>query len=320
MINTLSPTVLVMLGIVALLAATSIGLAITARVRPMLNLTELKQRVRSWWVMASIFFVAVLLSRNVSIAFLGFVSFLALKEYLSLIETRRADRRVLFLAYLAIPAQYFLVSTGLYGFFIIFIPVFMFLLLPVRMVLIGQTHRFLAAVGTIQWGLMTCVFSLSHAAYLLVLPTDDQPRPDDLIASGPAMLLCLVLLTQFNDVAQFVWGKTFSGPKIIPKISPGKTWSGFLGGVITTTVLAYFLAPMLTPLSQTQAILAGAIVAISGFLGDVTISAVKRDIGIKDTGSLLPGHGGILDRVDSLTFTAPLFLHFVKYVCFSPIV
>ena len=176
-----------MLGIVALLAATTLGLAVAARVRPMLNLTELNQRVRSWWLMAGIFFFAVLLSPSVSIIFLGLVSFLALKEYFSLIETRRADRRVLLLAYLAIPAQYYLVAQGSYGFFIIFIPVFMFLLLPVRMVLIGETPRFLAAVGTLQWGLMTCVFSLSHAAYLLVLPFDDQPKPD---ASSPAAPRC----------------------------------------------------------------------------------------------------------------------------------
>jgi phosphatidate cytidylyltransferase len=316
MINFQSPTILVMLGITALLAATTLGLAIASRVRPMLNLTELNQRVRSWWLMAGIFFSAVLLSPNVSIIFLALVSFLALKEYLSLIETRRADRRVLLLAYLAIPAQYFLVAQGSYGFFIIFIPVFMFLILPVRMVLIGETPRFLSAVGSIQWGLMTCVFSLSHAAYLLVLPIDDQPKPENIIANGPAMLLCLVVLTQLNDVAQFVWGRALGGPKIIPKVSPGKTWSGFLGGVLTTTVLAFFLAPLLTPLSHTTALLAGALIAVSGFLGDVTISAVKRDIGIKDTGSLLPGHGGILDRVDSLTFTAPLFLHLVKYACF----
>ena len=98
------------------------------------------------------------------------------------------------------------------------------------------------------------------------------------------------------------------------KVSPGKTVGGFLGGVATTTLIAWLAAPYLTPLVGWQPIAAGLIIGIGGFVGDVTISALKRDIGIKDSGSLIPGHGGILDRVDSLTYTAPLFFHFVYYL------
>ncbi|HHI76213.1 MAG TPA: phosphatidate cytidylyltransferase, partial [Gammaproteobacteria bacterium] len=230
------------------------------------------------------------------------------KEYLSIIPTRRADRRVLFWAYLAIPVQYYWIATGWYGMFIIFIPVFMFLFLPLRMILIGETKSFLRAVGTLHWGLMTMVFSISHVAFLLVLPAAGNP-----VAGGAGLVLYLVFLTQFNDVSQYLWGKLLGRRKVVPRVSPNKTWEGFLGGVATTTVLAVLLAPVLTPIEWPMAIAAGLIIGIGGFVGDVTISALKRDIGVKDSGSLLPGHGGILDRVDSLTYTAPLFFHFIHY-------
>jgi phosphatidate cytidylyltransferase len=153
------------------------------------------------------------------------------------------------------------------------------------------------------------VFSLSHAAFLLALPDAGNPT-----AGSAGLLLFLVFLTQFNDVMQFVWGKLIGRIKVIPKVSPGKTLGGFLGGVATTTLVAWLAAPYLTPLVGWQPIVAGLIIGIGGFVGDVTISALKRDLGIKDSGSLIPGHGGILDRVDSLTYTAPLFFHFVYFL------
>jgi phosphatidate cytidylyltransferase len=193
--------------------------------------------------------------------------------------------------------------------FIIFIPVYVFLFLPMVMVVIGETRDFLRAAGTLHWGMMTTVFSLSHLAFLLVLPEKGNPA-----GGGAGLLLYLVFLTQFNDVLQFVWGKTIGRRKIIPKVSPNKTWGGFLGGVCTTALLALTIAPYLTPFDGREALAAGLIIGLSGFIGDVTISAVKRDIGVKDASNLIPGHGGILDRVDSLTYTAPLFFHFTYYL------
>ena len=270
---------------------------------------ELWLRVRTWWVIVGLFAVSLLLKPVITIALLGFISFLAFKEYLSLIPTRRADHRVLFWAYLAIPLQYYWASIGWYGMFIIFIPVYMFLLLPVRMVLIGETHGFIRAAGTLHWGLMTTVFSLSHAAFLLALPPERNPS-----AGGDGLLLYLLILTEFNDVAQYVSGKTLGRHKVIPKVSPKKTVEGVIGGVIATTLLAMLMAPYLTPLTPAESVLLGLLLGLAGFFGDVTLSALKRDIGIKDSGSILPGHGGILDRVDSLTFTAPLFFHAVYYL------
>ncbi len=298
-------------GLYAILVGASLISVFLKQTNPDKNYTELIQRIKSWWIMITLFSLAMVLSKTVSLIFFGLISFLALKEYLSIIPTRRADRRVLFWAYLAIPIQYYWISIEWYGMFIIFIPVFMFLYLPMRMVIIGETKNFLQAVGTLHWGLMTLVFSISHLAYLLMLPDIDG-----FDAGGAGLVLFLVFLTQFNDVAQYVWGKLFGKHKIVPKVSPNKTWQGFIGGVFTTTVFAVLLSSFLTPLSMPMAIVAGLIISIAGFIGDVTISALKRDIGVKDSGSLLPGHGGILDRIDSLTYTAPLFFHFIYYYYF----
>jgi phosphatidate cytidylyltransferase len=128
------------------------------------------------------------------------------------------------------------------------------------------------------------------------------------------MLLFLLVMTQFNDVAQYVWGKSFGKHKIVPKVSPNKTWQGFIGGTLTVTLSSYFLAPYLTPLTANQGLVAGLIIALSGFIGDLVVSSVKRDLRIKDTSQFIPGHGGILDRIDSLMFTAPLFFHYLYYL------
>ena len=295
-------------GIFAILAIASIVLAILARVRPALATEELRLRLRSWWIMALVFAVAMVASRTLSLVFLGFVSFLALKEYLSLIPTRRVDRRVLLFAYLAVPIQFYWIGIAWYGMFIIFIPVYMFLFLPLPMLIIGETKGFLRAIASLHWGLMTTVFAVSHAAFLLVLPDEVNPA-----AGGAGLLLFVVILTEANDVAQYLWGKMIGGRKVIPKVSPGKTWAGVLGGIASSAVIAAAMAPWLTPMALAPALVVGGFLGLAGFAGDVTISALKRDLGIKDSGSILPGHGGILDRLDSLTYTAPLFFHIIRY-------
>lgn len=296
-------------SVFALLLIASATTALLARLRPERNYTELRLRVKTWWLIVAVFTAAIVFSKTVSVVVFAFISFLAFKEYLSLIPTRRSDHRVLLWAYLAIPFQYYWVGIAWYGMFLIFIPVYAFLFLPMRMVMIGDTQGFLRAAGTLHWGLMTTVFSLSHMAYLLALPDSVNP------AGGSAgLLLYLVFLTEINDVSQYLWGKTCGRHKVIPKVSPNKTVEGLVGGVLTTTLLALVLAPWLTPLARWEALAAGALIGLSGFIGDVTISAIKRDIGVKDSGSVLPGHGGILDRLDSLTYTAPLFFHFIYYL------
>jgi phosphatidate cytidylyltransferase len=297
---------LVILGI---LVAASLITGLMALLMPDKDFRELRSRVRTWWVMAGLVVGVLLLPRAWAVGFFGFLSFLALKEFFTIIPTRRADRRVLLLAYLAIPLQYTWIGTDWYGMFAIFIPVYMFLLLPIRMVLIGETEGFLHAAGTVHWGLMSMVYSLSHISAFLTLPAQTPGK-----GGGVAWVLLAVFLTQFNDVAQYIWGRLFGKHPVIPKVSPKKTVEGLLGGLATTLALAVFLGPWLVPMSRLQGAVIGLIAGLGGFLGDVTISAVKRDLGIKDSGTLLPGHGGILDRVDSLLVTAPLLFHVVRYL------
>lgn len=300
---------LVVGAIVALLFFATCATAVLARVRPALELDEVQTRIRSWWVIAGLFTLALILERGWGLFFFAWVSYLALKEYLSLIPTRRADRRVLLWAYCAIPLQYVWIYMGWYEAFLVFIPVLLFLAIPMRMVLIGQTDGFLRAAGTIQWGAMTAVFGISHAAYLLTLPTSLNQN-----GGGPGLVLFLVALTQLNDVAQFLWGKAVGRARVVPAVSPNKTWGGLLGGVGTTVALALVGYRFLTPFSLYEAVIAGVLIGVFGFIGDVVVSAIKRDLKVKDSGTLIPGHGGILDRLDSLTFTAPLFFHFTWYL------
>jgi phosphatidate cytidylyltransferase len=207
--------------------------------------------------------------------------------------------------------------------FIIFVPVYMFLLIPLRAIVAGETRDFVHDTTALHWGLMATVFSVSHAAYLLVLEPGSSPRlaphwPSEAASRAPGfgLVVFLLVLTELNDVAQYVWGKSLGRAKIVPRVSPNKTWAGFVGGVATTMLAAAALGPWLTPMDWRGAIAAGALIAACGFVGDLTISMIKRDLGVKDTGSLLPGHGGILDRIDSLTYSAPVFFHFVYYLYF----
>lgn len=280
---------------------------------PQKNWLELKLRIRTWWWIVACFSLTLLGNVPLALVVFGLISFLALKEYLTLCATRTADHVVLFWAYLSIPLQFYWLAIHWYGMFIIFIPVYIFLFVPMRMVLIGETQGFLKAAASLQWGLMICVFCLSHMAAVLTLPQlTNIGEP----AQGAMLLFYLVALTQLNDVGQYLWGKALGRRKVAPRVSPNKTVAGFLGGALTTGLLGWLLGPLLTPFSPLHAALAGLLIGLMGFIGDIVISAVKRDIGVKDSGRLLPGHGGVLDRLDSLTYTAPLFFHFTHYLYF----
>ncbi len=295
-------------GIFAVLVAATVLVRLIEGPGDPANPSELASRTRSWWFMVTVFTIAMVTWREVSTVFLALVSFMALKEYLSLIPTRRIDRWVILWAYLAIPVQFYWAHVSWYGMFIVFVPVWMFLFFPIVMALRGETEGFLRAVGTLSWGLMICVFAISHTAMLLALD-----GVSDHAAGGAGLLLFLVIATQFNDVAQFTWGKLCKGRfigRIVPSVSPNKTWEGFLGGLLTIAALSAVMGPFLTPMNAAWSALAGALIAVAGFSGDVTMSAFKRDLGVKDASHLIPGHGGILDRVDSLTYAAPVFYHF----------
>ena len=296
-------------GIVALLIVSTLAIGLKALIKPSAGDAELWLRMGSWWVIAGLFVLAIALGRAISIAYFCLISFLALKEFLNIIPARPADKRLHYLAYLAVPRQYCWIWLGWDNLFYTFIPVTMFLIVAGWLIIVGETQGFLKAASSLHWGLTATVFLLSHVAFLLALPNSGNPA-----AGGAGLLVFLVFLTQFNDVLQFIWGKLLGKTKVVPKISPSKTLAGLLGGLISTTLLAWLLAPYLTPLLSWEQLAAGVIIALGGFAGDVLISAIKRDIGIKDTSKLIPGHGGILDRIDSLIVSAPLFFYFVYYL------
>lgn len=269
---------------------------------------EIKLRTRTWGIILLVLAAAVLLGKTRLFWFFGIVSFLAFKEYISIIPTRPTDRRTLFWAYLAIPVQYLLIVKGYFVLSLIFVPIYVFLFLPVRLILSGDTVHFLRSLSFFHWGLMTLVFCIAHGVMFFIPGTREFP-----IGQRISTILYLIILTEANDIAQFVFGKLFGKNKILPKISPGKTWAGFIGGVGFSIAFAAFVGPKMTPLDPLLATCSGLLIGVSGFLGDVTFSAMKRDLKIKDTGCMLPGHGGIIDRIDSLTFTTPLFFHFFNY-------
>jgi phosphatidate cytidylyltransferase len=274
--------------------------------RPQANLSELKMRTRSWWLMAFIFVAVTTVHPIISYVAIALLSFTALRELVSISKNvRDEDRRVLFWCFLSVPVQYYIAYQGQYGLFLIFIPVFMHLWIPFMLVIRGVTEDISRSMSVLPSQLMLTVFGISHLAFLLSLPDLPGFNP-----GGRGLLLFVVFITQMNDVFQFTWGKLFGKFKITPKISPNKTWEGFIGGILTSTVVGYYLR-FLTPFSEKEALLVSFSVACAGFIGDVVVSAIKRDIGKKDTGDLIPGHGGILDRIDSLAMTAPVFFHIV---------
>lgn len=296
--------------ILAILVFSSIVLGIWGLFSKSKMLTELKTRTKSWWIMCTLFITATIISNVITYVFIGFLSFAALREFYSVIKLRKSDRAGMLWCYLAIPVQYYLAYRGWYELFIVFIPVFMFVWIPFILVLQGETKMIMSSMAGLPTSLMLCVFGLSHMAYLISLP-----EIDGFSAGGKGLLLFLIFITQINDVMQFIWGKLIGKHKILPKISPNKTWGGFIGGLISSVFIGYLMS-FLTPLNHWQVIVVSFFIAGVGFVGDVVVSAIKRDMGVKDMGQAIPGHGGVLDRIDSLALTTPIFFHLVYFFAY----
>ncbi|MET0294769.1 MAG: phosphatidate cytidylyltransferase [Phenylobacterium sp.] len=301
-------------GLAGVLLALTLGAMIAAllpRLKPDGDWRNLQLRVNSWWVMAALLAGALLAGWPAMAALFAVVSFLALREFLSLAPMPREDRLLVLAAYLAIPVNYAFVLANRYGLYLVFVPVWVFMTTPFLMACIGRTAGYLPRAAMFHFAVMTCVFNLGHVALLMRTPAADAPQ------AGPAGLVFMLLLaTEANDVLQYVTGKLFGRHRIMPKVSPNKTWEGFLGGWILTAGLILLTGPLLTPLSGIGLWVMALALPVAGFAGDVTMSAVKRDIGVKDTSAFIPGHGGVLDRADSLVFTAPLFFHVLAF--FTP--
>jgi phosphatidate cytidylyltransferase len=330
--TSLTPNIVWALGAILMTLLVASAVRAVALLRPSVTEQERRSRVGSlitWWVLFAVLAAAVLLGRAVAVVLFAAVSLLGLREFRLLAKERIFALRVWWrLSYLAVPIHYLLIFYYGVGAFLSFALVWAVFIMMVRLVVTGQTKGFLETAGITFLGLMLIVFLLSHAVLVLWLP--DAARPQSVLHPSRApgaefgLFIYLIVLTEMNDIAQALWGRQFGRHKITPTVSPNKTWEGFLLGATTTVVLSCVSAPWLTPFADepfeirglvlqipyAPALVAGVLIAVGGFFGDITMSAAKRDAGVKDTGTLLPGQGGVLDRIDSLTFTAPLFFYY----------
>jgi phosphatidate cytidylyltransferase len=297
-------------GVVLLLALSSLITALLIRRSKDGNsptLENLRSRVKAWWWMVGVFGVSLALGKNGLFALYLLLSFFALREYITLSPLPHGDHRTLTWVFFAIlPLHYLFAWAPWYGMFTIFIPVYAFIFIPIRSALAGEVDRFLERTSRIQWGVLTCVYFLSHLPMLLYLPIRGYE------GQNAKLLFFVVLITQLSDVFQYVFGKTMGRRKIAPLVSPGKTWEGLVGGGLTAVALGTSLW-WITPFSPVAAAVMSAVLVVAGFLGGLVMSAVKRSIGAKDWGRGIPGHGGVLDRMDSLLFAAPVFFHLTGY-------
>jgi phosphatidate cytidylyltransferase len=304
-------------GLFALLSiATTIGYSLRSTVKTESAkkvIENLIARTRAWWVMCGLFGGALVIGGLAPVLMFAFTSFLALREFITLTPTKPGDHRTLFWAFFIIlPLHYWTLAAHWYGLFVILIPVYAFLFIPMRTVLAGDTERFLERTSKVQWGLMVCVYFTSYAPALLMLRIPNYSAED--AARNAKLLFFLVFVTQISDVMQYVWGKLCGRHPVAPKLSPNKTIEGLLGGGLTATALGALLW-WCTPFSPWQAAGLSAIIVVMGFFGGLVMSAIKRDRGVKDYGESIPGHGGVMDRIDSLCFAAPVFFHVTRW-CF----
>ena len=295
---------------VALVLASLVGFALARRHSggtPSPTIENLNSRIRAWWVMVACIGLAFAFGKTGVIVLFALASFAALREFITLTPTRRGDHLVIAASFFVVlPLQYYLIGIEWYGLYAIFIPVYVFLLLPIIAVTRGDTTGFIERVAEVQWGLMITVFCVSHVPALLTLPIPGF--------AGRNLLLIafLVLVVQSSDVLQYVCGKLFGRTRIAPRVSPSKTLGGFAGGVAAATLLGAALW-WITPFRPWQAGLMALLINLMGFCGGLVMSAIKRDRGVKDWGRMIEGHGGMLDRLDSVIFAAPVFFHATRY-------
>ncbi|OAB47404.1 phosphatidate cytidylyltransferase [Paenibacillus antarcticus] len=273
------------------------------KIQPEKDYATIGVRIKTWWGMFFIFCLATLFNPVVSLLSLMALTFFALKEYFSMIKTKKADRRLFLWAYLAIPVQFYWIYTEWYGMFIVFIPLYVFLFLPIPRLINKGTVGFLRSVSSTQWGLMLMVFGLSHLAYFQFA----TPQ------YGAGLVMFLVVLTQLNDVIHHLASIYFGKRKIVPTANPNLTWEGFACAFLITAGVSYLISPYLTPLSPTFGLVSGMLISLSGFFGSLTVSVLKRDLLIGDDDKFVALKKSYLSRVDSLAYTSPVFFHMIRY-------
>src|SRR5262245_50664069 len=308
----IDPALLTMLGtilvllVVASIAGWTLGRVLTNEVARA-TMKNVNARIRAWWVMAGVFALTLAVGFTGSILLFGVVSFLALREFGTFVPAQRGDHRPLVWPFFVVlPLQYALVWIGWYGLFTILIPVYVSIFLAARAAIGGNTERFLERAAMTQWGLTICVYFVSCVPALLTL------RIPGFEGQNARLLFFLVFVVQLSDVLQYVWGKAIGRRPMAPSISPNKTWEGLVGGLICATAAGTAIW-WATPFTPFEAAALAATIGVMGSAGGLIMSAIKRDRGVKDFGMLIPGHGGMLDRIHSLRFAAPVFFHLTRY-------
>ncbi len=302
---------LILGGVFAMLTVvTVLALVLRAAARekpPSAAVENLWARTRSFWTIAILGSAALVTGETGAVLLFLLISLLALREFMTLAPTQASDHRSMVWTFFVIaPLQYAMVAIHWYGFYSIMIPVYVFLFIPTLNAMVGDPQRFLERTATVQWGLMVCVYCLSYAPAMLWF---DIPGYE---GENPKLLLFCIVVAQLSDFLQYVFGKWLGRRPIAPTISPNKTWEGFLGGVACATAAGTALW-WATPFPPEIAAVMSLVICLMGFAGGLTMSAIKRDRGVKDFGALLAGHGGILDRVDSICFSVPVFFHLTRF-------
>jgi phosphatidate cytidylyltransferase len=279
-------------------------------------------RLRAYWMMSAILATAFLVGTGATVFLFFCVSFWALREFITLTPTRMGDHRALFwVFFIFAPFQYFLVFNlprdlaratpdRWYDLFVVTVPVFGFLFIATRIALAGDSKRFLERAAKTQAALLICVYALSYAPALLCLDLRDLEK-NPTHADPAGLLFFFVVMVQLGDLLQYAWGHFIGKHVIAPEIHASRTWEGVFGGVLSTSLLGIVFS-WVTPFREVEAAIMSLVIAIMGFAGTMTLSAIKRDRGVKDYGTLVRGHAGVLDRIDSMCFAAPVFFHLTR--------
>jgi phosphatidate cytidylyltransferase len=285
------------------------------------------KRVIAGLTMCVVLVVALMFSKVVTVILFGLVSFWALREFITMTPTRRGDHRTLFWVFFFFtPMQYFLVARipenylqGMNEFtlFTLLIPVYGSLFIPARIAFTSDHRRFLERTAIIQFGLLICVYALSHAPALLYLDLSSYMTGDlrKWQGSPAGLLFFLLVMVQVSDMLQFVWDRVAGQRVIAATVHPTKTWEGMIGAACSTTVVGILVQLLLpiTPFTWHGAGFMALVISVMASSGGMTMSAIKRDRGVKDYGTLVQGHAGVLDRIDSLCFAAPIFFHVTRF-------
>ncbi|HKR43389.1 MAG TPA: phosphatidate cytidylyltransferase [Paraburkholderia sp.] len=273
---------------------------------------NLNERTAAWWLMIAAVTVALSLGTGATLVLFFVCSFLALREFMTLTPTKPADYWPLVLTYyVALPAQYVILAFNWWALAAVFIPVYVFGGLASAAAFSQDTEDFLERNATINWAVMVCIYSLSHAPALLLLKFPCH------FSNNGLLLFFLLLVVQSSEVFQYVCNRLWGKHKLAPLVSAARTWEGLLGGGALAIGLGTLLHG-LTPFNVWQAAGMSAVTVVAGFFGGFVLSAVKRSLGAKDWGHLVAGHGGMLDRVDSICFAAPIFFHLTRFSSLKP--